>query len=270
MRASSRRTIRRRHLPDSRADRARRTTRPPLKSRARPRTESRRPPPRQPRVDGAAARGQGRPGRRSDGGLLPRGSRTIPTRYIAHGAGLLRRESWRRRPSRCCRTRRTSFPTETGITFELGAVLDKQKKYAESEAVFRQLITQGPGERRGPELPGLHAGRTWRAAERIGRLHQARARDRSRQRVVSGQHRLGVLQGRQARSRARSPEARRRHACSPTRWCRITTATCCSALAASTTRSPRGTRRSRAISTRSIAATSTRRSAARSKSFPKK
>jgi tetratricopeptide (TPR) repeat protein len=36
------------------------------------------------------------------------------------------------------------FPSETGITFELGAVLDKQKKYAESEAVFRQLITKEP------------------------------------------------------------------------------------------------------------------------------
>jgi Flp pilus assembly protein TadD len=38
----------------------------------------------------------------------------------------------------------TRFPAETGITFELGAVLDRQKKYAESEAVFRQLITKEP------------------------------------------------------------------------------------------------------------------------------
>jgi tetratricopeptide (TPR) repeat protein len=36
------------------------------------------------------------------------------------------------------------FPAETGIAFELGAVLDKQKKFAESEAVFRQLITKEP------------------------------------------------------------------------------------------------------------------------------
>ncbi len=36
------------------------------------------------------------------------------------------------------------FPTETGITFELGAVLDKQKKFTESEAVFRHLITKEP------------------------------------------------------------------------------------------------------------------------------
>ena len=36
------------------------------------------------------------------------------------------------------------FPTETGITFELGTVLDKQKKFSESEAVFRQLLSKEP------------------------------------------------------------------------------------------------------------------------------
>lgn len=36
------------------------------------------------------------------------------------------------------------FPTETGIVFELGAVLDRQKRFNESEAVFRQLITKEP------------------------------------------------------------------------------------------------------------------------------
>lgn len=36
------------------------------------------------------------------------------------------------------------FPSEVGITFELGALLDRQKRFAESEAVFRQLITKDP------------------------------------------------------------------------------------------------------------------------------
>ena len=36
------------------------------------------------------------------------------------------------------------FPAAIGITFELGAVLDKQKKFSESEAVFRQLIAKEP------------------------------------------------------------------------------------------------------------------------------
>jgi tetratricopeptide (TPR) repeat protein len=36
------------------------------------------------------------------------------------------------------------FPDETSVSFELGAVLDRQKRFAESEAVFRQLITREP------------------------------------------------------------------------------------------------------------------------------
>jgi tetratricopeptide (TPR) repeat protein len=36
------------------------------------------------------------------------------------------------------------FPSNTGLTFELGVVLDHQKKYTESEAVFRQLIGKEP------------------------------------------------------------------------------------------------------------------------------
>ncbi len=36
------------------------------------------------------------------------------------------------------------FPGDTTIGFELGAVLDKQKKFAESEAVFRQVLLKEP------------------------------------------------------------------------------------------------------------------------------
>jgi tetratricopeptide (TPR) repeat protein len=38
----------------------------------------------------------------------------------------------------------TKFPSETSLTFQLAAVLEKQKKYSESEAVFRQLIAREP------------------------------------------------------------------------------------------------------------------------------
>jgi tetratricopeptide (TPR) repeat protein len=38
----------------------------------------------------------------------------------------------------------TKFPAETSLTFQLAAVLEKQKKHAESEAVFRQLIAREP------------------------------------------------------------------------------------------------------------------------------
>jgi tetratricopeptide (TPR) repeat protein len=42
------------------------------------------------------------------------------------------------------RDAQTRFPGDTTITFELGAVLDRQKRYAESEAIFRDLIAKDP------------------------------------------------------------------------------------------------------------------------------
>jgi tetratricopeptide (TPR) repeat protein len=45
---------------------------------------------------------------------------------------------------RVLREAQVRFPDETSITFELGAVLDRQKRYAESETVFRQLISKEP------------------------------------------------------------------------------------------------------------------------------
>ena len=36
------------------------------------------------------------------------------------------------------------FPADTSILFELGAVFDKQKKFAEAETTFRQLLTREP------------------------------------------------------------------------------------------------------------------------------
>ncbi len=38
----------------------------------------------------------------------------------------------------------SKFPAETGIAFELGTVLDRQRKFTESEAVFRQLLSKEP------------------------------------------------------------------------------------------------------------------------------
>jgi tetratricopeptide (TPR) repeat protein len=45
---------------------------------------------------------------------------------------------------RVLRDAQAKFPAETSLTFELGTVLDKEKRYAESEAVFRQLIAKEP------------------------------------------------------------------------------------------------------------------------------
>ncbi len=37
------------------------------------------------------------------------------------------------------------FPGESGLTFELASIFEKQKKFSEAEAVFRQLIAKEPG-----------------------------------------------------------------------------------------------------------------------------
>jgi Flp pilus assembly protein TadD len=36
------------------------------------------------------------------------------------------------------------FPSDTAVSFELGAAFDKQKRFAESEAAFRQLLAHDP------------------------------------------------------------------------------------------------------------------------------
>ena len=45
---------------------------------------------------------------------------------------------------RVLQTAQARFPTESVLTFELGAVFDKQKRHAEAEAAFRQLIAKEP------------------------------------------------------------------------------------------------------------------------------
>jgi predicted Zn-dependent protease len=62
---------------------------------------------------------------------------------------------------------RAKFPAETSITFELGAVFEKQRKYAEAEAAFRQVIQQQPDH--GPALNYLG----YMLAERGERLNES-------------------------------------------------------------------------------------------------
>jgi hypothetical protein len=57
-----------------------------------------------------------------------------------------------------------------------------------------------PGQRDRAELPGLHARRARRASRRVGDVFEEGAAGRAREPVVSRQPRLGLLQGRQARS----------------------------------------------------------------------
>ena len=62
---------------------------------------------------------------------------------------------------------RTRFPEDTSITFELGSVLEKQKKYSDAEVAFRQVIAQEPEH--GPALNYLG----YMLAERGERLSES-------------------------------------------------------------------------------------------------
>jgi len=70
------------------------------------------------------------------------------------------------------------FPDETAISFELGTVLDRQKKYAESETVFRQLIAREPDNAAALNYLGyMLAERGERLSESVGYLKRALAID---------------------------------------------------------------------------------------------
>ncbi len=70
------------------------------------------------------------------------------------------------------------FPEDGSITFELGAVLDRQKRYAESEAVFRQLLSKDPENAPALNYLGyMLAERGERLDESVGYLKRALAID---------------------------------------------------------------------------------------------
>ena len=66
------------------------------------------------------------------------------------------------------------FPKDDGIAFELGTVLDKQKKFAEAESAFRQVLTRDPNNAIALNYLGyMLAERGERLDESVGYLKQA-------------------------------------------------------------------------------------------------
>ena len=97
------------------------------------------------------------------------------------------------------------FPYDDAIAFELGTVFDKQKKFAEAEAAFRQVLSRDPENAAALNYLGyMLAERGERLDESVA-LPEEGAADRAGERLVSRQPRLGVLQGRQAGSRRGQP-----------------------------------------------------------------
>jgi tetratricopeptide (TPR) repeat protein len=68
----------------------------------------------------------------------------------------------------------TKFPADTSIVFELGAVLEKQKKYSDAEAAFRKVIAREPDHAAALNYLGyMLADRGERLDESVGYLTKA-------------------------------------------------------------------------------------------------
>ena len=88
------------------------------------------------------------------------------------------------------------FPPDDGIAFELGTVFDKQKKFADAESAFRQVLSRDPENAIALNYLGyMLAERGERLDESVD-LSEEGAAGRAGERVVSRQPRLGLLQGR--------------------------------------------------------------------------
>jgi tetratricopeptide (TPR) repeat protein len=107
-------------------------------------------------------------------------------------------------------TAQQKFPADTTISFELGAVLDKQKRFADAESAFRQVLSKDPDHAPTLNYLGYAVRRTRgeRLDESVSLLQKAPRSGRTT-RGRTRQPRLGVLQGRQAGSGRHQPRARR-------------------------------------------------------------
>ncbi len=107
---------------------------------------------------------------------------------------------------------RRRFPKDASIPFQLGAVLDKEKKFDEAEAAFREVIALDPDHAPALNYLGYMLADRGIKPGRIARLPEARRGARSVQRRLPGQPGLGVLQVRRRGPRRDGPLTSRRAA----------------------------------------------------------
>ena len=176
--------------------------------------EPQRPEPGTARGAGAPSGRKGGPGRRrARGGAHEsrrrtrrvRGARADVQRRLARTAG---RQAAAGRPG--------EVPGVDGHRLRAGRDLREAEELCRRRSGVSPGAGARAGARRGAQLSRLHAGRAGRTAGRVRRVPEEGAGDRARQRLVPRQPGLGVLQGRQARSRRGKSAARRRAAPRPT------------------------------------------------------
>ena len=122
-------------------------------------------------------------------------------------------------------------PRNLRVLFQLGAVLERQKRHDDAEAAFREALAVEPDS--APVLNYLgymNADRGVRV-DGGGAAHREGARPRSRERRLPRQPGLGAVPPRPRRPRPRSTCAAPSTKRAPTRSCSTTWATCCAAAA---------------------------------------
>ena len=107
----------------------------------------------------------------------------------------------------------TKFPKEPAVKLSLASTLERERKYSEAEAVFRQMIADDPKNADALNSLGyMLAERGQKLDEAVG-ARAARARDRAGQRRLSRQPRLGLLQAEPARAGRGARCEKRRSSC---------------------------------------------------------
>ena len=105
------------------------------------------------------------------------------------------------------------FPKEPAVKLSLASTLERERKYAEAEATFRQIIADDPKDADALNSLGVHVRRA-RAETRGGRrARPAGAGDRAGQRRVPRQRLGGLTTGRIDSTRPRRPSEKRRRSC---------------------------------------------------------
>ena len=152
---------------------------PPPSSRAPPRRASRRSPAARLEAQALRQSGKADQGDRAARGTLARQAATIPT-VTSRSRNVYSRPIAARRRSRCCRTRRRSFPPTTPSRSSSAPSSRSRRSIADAEGVFRQLIAREPDHAAALNYLGYMLAERGERLDESVELHEARARSSSR------------------------------------------------------------------------------------------
>jgi len=97
------------------------------------------------------------------------------------------------------------FPADLTVAFQFGSVYERQKRFADAERKFREVLAKDPLHAQALNYLGYMLADRGERLDESRRLHPARAQGGSLQRRLPRQPRLGVLPPEQARSGRSQP-----------------------------------------------------------------